>query len=572
MYRRGMVVLCPSCGYEPAVGGAPAGDPCPLCSNTLIFVEPPKDDLIGAIVDDRFEVLAQIGKGGMGRVYRARQRSIGREVALKVIDRAAENDVAAVKRFFREAQLASQLSHPNTVSIIEFGQHADGRLYLAMELVRGRTLFDVVREAGALPAARVARIGVQLCDALEAAHALSIIHRDLKLDNVMLVEGARDHIKVLDFGLARSLADPESRATLTGVIAGTPRYLAPEVVTHAAEPAPTQDVYALGVILGELAVGRELWKSPSIDALLAQKLEGKPDLDGAAPALRALIEAMIAVDLAARPTVADARTQLLAIEAARPEPAVAGAGAVVMVTEPSTTALQAEDLMESPSLVAAAAVGGAVKPPEIRESKLVGLGDVHAARSQPLPPVVAAPPVVPAGVELAEPIDDGDAPKLELETEWHAEKKAKAANPFPESVPPPVGGVVVASQPGVARAREVDESVGVGSILGVIVLFFLGIGGALGAMVWWQHHKMPVTDTVSGDQPGLGSAPHEVSIHVTGNADEVRVDGKLLGKPPVTLTHARDGQLLVVTGTFGGQTVTEHVVADGDHEVDLRAP
>ncbi len=129
-----------------------------------------KDDLIGHIVDDRFEVVAAIGAGGMGRVYRATQRSIGREVALKVIDRAAEHDVATVKRFFREAQLASQLSHPNTVSIIEFGQHGDGRLYLAMELVRGQTLHELVK-SGPLPPARVARIGVQLCDALEVCWA-----------------------------------------------------------------------------------------------------------------------------------------------------------------------------------------------------------------------------------------------------------------------------------------------------------------------------------------------------------------------------------------------------------------
>src|SRR6185503_13597106 len=102
------------------------------------------------------------------------------------------------KRFFREAKLASSLAHPNMVPIIEFGQNADGRLFLAMELVKGRTLLEEINTVGALPLSRVIAIGVQLCDALDDAHGQHIVHRDLKLENVMLLDGKRDYIKILD--------------------------------------------------------------------------------------------------------------------------------------------------------------------------------------------------------------------------------------------------------------------------------------------------------------------------------------------------------------------------------------
>jgi serine/threonine-protein kinase len=277
---------------------------------------PNADELIGRTIAGRFQILGKLGQGGMGCVYRARQLSFDREVALKVLDRKHEHDPIAAKRFLREAQLASTLTHPNTVSVLALGRDDDaGVTFLVMELVRGRTLREVLAEAGALPAARIARIGVQLIDALEAAHALSIVHRDLKPENVMLLDapGSRDLVKVLDFGLARSFVDPVSRATETGTIAGTPRYLPPEAF-EGAEPAPAQDLYALGAVLGELALGRALWDAPTLASLVAQKLSDTlPELTGVTPALRTLVAELLAPQPAARPAHAAVRTRLLAI-------------------------------------------------------------------------------------------------------------------------------------------------------------------------------------------------------------------------------------------------------------------
>jgi serine/threonine-protein kinase len=306
-------IVCPNCDVDPPAE-AVAGAACGSCKTPLIVVMP-EEDLVGTVIDNRFEVIAKLGKGGMGTVYRATQRSIGREVALKVIDRRFQEDVVAVKRFLREAKLASALAHPNTVGVIEFGQSGDGRLYLAMELVRGKTLLEVAKGGLAIP--RVIRIGVQLCDALEAAHALGIVHRDLKLENVMLLDAPneRDLVKVLDFGLARSLLDLDSRATATGLIAGTPRYLPPEVAVGGADAAPAQDLYSLGVLLGELATGTPLWEAPTLEALFAAKTHGAPRLDGVPAPLRVLIERLLDGDPEARPNAAATREALLAIGA-----------------------------------------------------------------------------------------------------------------------------------------------------------------------------------------------------------------------------------------------------------------
>ncbi len=305
-----MAIVCSNCDVTP-VPGAAAGAACAACGERLVEVAS-EADVVGTTIDGRFEILAVLGRGGMGVVYRAKQLSIGREIAVKMIP---TRDVDAVKRFFREAKLASALQHPNTVPIIDFGQTADGRLYLAMELVRGKTLLDEINDRGAMPVSRVATIGVQLCDALEAAHELQIVHRDLKLDNAILVHGKRDHIKVLDFGLARSLVDPSTALTAANLISGTPRYMAPEVGIDAAAPAPTQDMYSVGVMLAEMALGRPLWKTTTIEALFASKLATEDSIAEVPAALKPLIRSLLASEPAKRPTAGQTRQLLRDLEA-----------------------------------------------------------------------------------------------------------------------------------------------------------------------------------------------------------------------------------------------------------------
>ncbi len=223
---------------------------------------PPVDPYLGRLLDGRFSLTRRLGQGGMGAVYLADQRSVGREVAVKVIspgrlDAADTNALEAASRFVREARLTARVASPHVVSVIDAGRTDDGLLFLAMERLHGRGLDALIAEEAPMPPARAVGIAVQIALALEAAHAQGIIHRDLKPSNVMvLAEPAdRDFVKVLDFGIARSLAGDHTTLTRCGDLFGTPAYLSPEMARG--QPCgPVADVYALGLITYELLAGR----------------------------------------------------------------------------------------------------------------------------------------------------------------------------------------------------------------------------------------------------------------------------------------------------------------------------
>src|SRR5688572_9467659 len=166
---------------------------------------PPKpgaiDPLLGKILVDRFEVIERIGEGGMGVVYRARQISVDRPVAIKVLNAQVAGDPTWVQRFINEAKACSKLQHPNTIRLIDFGQSKEGLLYIAMEFLDGVNLRQAMERSGAMPATRVLKILLQACQSLAEAHALQIIHRDLMPDNLFIINlpGSPDFVKVLDF-------------------------------------------------------------------------------------------------------------------------------------------------------------------------------------------------------------------------------------------------------------------------------------------------------------------------------------------------------------------------------------
>ena len=227
-----------------------------------------------------FEVLARLGAGGMGEVYRARDTRLDREVALKVLPPDTVTDDEARARLLREARLASKLNHPHVCTIHEVGE-ADGQLFIAMELVEGESLAERLA-GGALPREQVLRYGVQIADALAHAHERGVVHRDLKSANIVLTAAGR--AKVLDFGLAKQLVEKNlskvmtmSQASLTtpGTVAGTLAYMAPEQLRG--RPADARsDIWALGIVLYEMAAGRRPFQGPTGFALSAAILNEPP--------------------------------------------------------------------------------------------------------------------------------------------------------------------------------------------------------------------------------------------------------------------------------------------------------
>ena len=209
--------------------------------------------MLGRILADKYALRAEIGKGATGTVFKAEQLSLGRHVAVKILKAELAEDPVFVKRFNDEAMSSSRLNHPHVVSIFDFGQTDDGLLYLVMEFLRGKTLSDLTR-IESLSTERMVTISSQILSALEDAHDESIVHADLKPDNVM-VEFRRDGsdwAKVVDFGIARMIGDQEPEAK--DLICGTPDYMAPEVI-RGNEPTFAADLYAVGIILYELMTG-----------------------------------------------------------------------------------------------------------------------------------------------------------------------------------------------------------------------------------------------------------------------------------------------------------------------------
>jgi serine/threonine protein kinase len=221
----------------------------------------PVDPLIGFTLDDKYRIEARLGIGGMGTVYRARHLLIDRAVAVKVLSPRFVEDDAAQMRFRREAKAAGRLQHQNAVAVTDFGQTAEGYVYIVMELLEGHTLRDVLAKEAPLDTARAVALMLQTSAAVAAAHEAGIIHRDLKPANIFIVHNSElpAVVKVLDFGIAKlateTLEEDEAHTlTQVGAMIGTPRYMSPEQC-DGAELTPAADVYSLGVILYEMLTG-----------------------------------------------------------------------------------------------------------------------------------------------------------------------------------------------------------------------------------------------------------------------------------------------------------------------------
>lgn len=209
------------------------------------------DPLVGQVLDDRYEIVAKLARGGMATVYRARDLRLSRVVAVKVMRSDLGEDDEFAAKFDREARSAAVLSHPNVVSIFDQGS-SQGQPYIVMEFIDGETMRRLISREAPLPPDRALELFEQIAAALAAAHEAGVVHRDIKPENVMITE--RGQVKVADFGLARQVGSPQM--TATGVLVGTASYLPPELVTHS-RPDGRSDIYSAGVVLFEMLTGKK---------------------------------------------------------------------------------------------------------------------------------------------------------------------------------------------------------------------------------------------------------------------------------------------------------------------------
>ncbi|MEV5878648.1 serine/threonine-protein kinase [Streptomyces sp. NPDC052101] len=270
----------------------------------------------GRLVAGRYRLLGKLGHGGMGTVWRAKDETVDREVAVKeprVPDHLPERErVNAFERMRREARAAARLDHPAVVNVHDVAV-VDGRPWIVMELVHGRTLGDALHE-GTLGARDAARIGLEVLGALEAAHAAGVLHRDVKPDNVLL--GRYDRVVLTDFGIARIEGD--TRLTDTGGFVGSPEYIAPERVLGQ-RPGPASDLWSLGVLLYTATEGVSPFRRSNTPATLQSVLNSAPAAPASASGpLAEVIEGLLHKDPAHR--LAADRVRALLTEAAEPPP------------------------------------------------------------------------------------------------------------------------------------------------------------------------------------------------------------------------------------------------------------
>jgi serine/threonine protein kinase len=323
---------CDSCGFE----NAEPGKPCALCgaseiaraTSDLSTIAAPTTPTpasggggsavrveAGRVFGERYRILSLLGAGGMGQVFRVEDATSGQALALKVLRPIDAEDTDRVRRFQREIQILTRIRHPAVLHILDWGDSAAG-LYFVTELVDGEDLKVAIRRRGAWPAPEAAALGATLAEALAAAHAQGVVHRDVKPNNVMI---ARDgSVRLLDFGLARGAGMDLTTLTRTGTILGTPGYMSPEQFdAHGVDER--SDLYSLGVVLFEVLTGRLPFTGQTpIAVALAHKTETPPLPRALRPAIPAWLERVVLRCLEKDPARRFASASELASELRRP--------------------------------------------------------------------------------------------------------------------------------------------------------------------------------------------------------------------------------------------------------------
>ncbi len=466
-----------------------------------------RGELIGRTLGGRFRLTAFLGEGAMASVYRGEQDDEPRHVAVKVMHAELHEDPTFAKRFTREARAAARIVHRNSVQIL--GQGADGGLlFLAMELLAGEDLFDLLARERRLPPARAVRIVLQICDALSAAHAQGIIHRDLKPENVMILsdpaEPGADLVKVLDFGIAKILergareaseddepdarpvdsAPPSSALTRVGTLVGTPEYMSPEQCMGVPVDARS-DTYSCGVLLFHIVTGRApfVGKAP-IDIMMQQVDKPPPAPTTLAPGLHPELERVILKALSKAPharyqTAEELAGELLAILQeidAKP----AGAGPTPPTSNPGNALRGVPGEVKIHAPIAPAR--GSDPPPATMRSPATASDVAVMPLGSPVPaasgsPAVVSHPVVarPRALEVEDPTVTAKSPgPPRSETAEEPPVPPSPASTPPARAPEPAstGGLAALWQRGQgARLALIAVGVGLLWVLGALVRY-----------------------------------------------------------------------------------------------------
>ncbi len=307
-----------------------------------------ESSLIGISLDNKFKILRLIGRGGMGEVFEAEHVGLGKRVAIKLMLEKYSGDGEAIARFTREAHAASRIGNPHIINVSDIGTAPDGRAFVVMELLQGSPLSKVIEDGGPMPPQRALHVMRQVLRAVGAAHAKGIVHRDLKPDNIFLIDGGeqQDFVKLLDFGISKMM-DPDLQAaatklTTTGVVMGTPLYMAPEQAMGI-EVDHLADIYACGVIFYEMLAGRPPFEGATYAVLVAKLLTTEPQLlselrPGLAPKLIAAVHRALEKEPTSRFASADAFAAALPASHSASAMELAGtmaSGKVVAVPRPA---------------------------------------------------------------------------------------------------------------------------------------------------------------------------------------------------------------------------------------------
>ena len=436
-------MICPSCRTEnPEEGGL-----CLACGGPLRPVAP------GTVLAGRYEILAVLGRGGMGTVYSARDRVIDETVALKVLRPEIAGSPEFAQRFLTEVRLARRVTHPNVCRIHEYGE--DGGLrFLVMELVQGRDLRGVLSK-GELAPERALAIAIQAAEALQAIHDAGIVHRDLKTANVM-VDGAGG-VKLMDFGIAKPMSGGQAAAP-SGYVVGTPEYMSPEQ-GRGRTVDTRSDIYSLGVVVYELFTGRVPFHADTPIATLMMHVEAPPPLDD--PALPAGVVAVLRRALAKDPAdrfptaqaMADAlrggRTMRLGRVPQRARPTLLLLAGLVLVGAWAASRWPPATAPPEPALVQPSPPSGAAaipSPAPTASSAPAGalLSPAPDATGMPSTPLPRAP-----ALRASPPSREGEPPPLPPPTPPPAAvapaspARPDDATPPPTTIPGPAGLLVV---------------------------------------------------------------------------------------------------------------------------------